>query len=493
VPLDLIPGAPKASVSLGSGAHSPQIKFEADSSCIWDDFPVALRACPFRGGTPRDPSPTSQTIGYSTGFGAGPFQIPSADMPILEAYNVVDNVLAGYQLEARVTGTITFGTAQIGVVNPSTGGASDPSGTYYSGAFDTGWFDANTPDCAQAATTPGPIQALDHAVILRPFSPIIGCGITGCVLQMRWVVGGGSATWAPFQPFTAVFGPPLPSYIQSTLYDWSSSLVGFAGSSGTTPPAGMQNEIVPGDADLYDDGHAASGTGTAWYDGQAFASSCRATVFVHVVPGIGESIWIFARLVDPGTGTVTGYAASATPTSSSSKTFELWRIDAGVYTSLGSVVWPTGMSVADGFGIVCDGDQISFLYHDGESSSAACYLDPFNVVLTETDGTYRSIESPANVGYAGAGIEASTGKLMLFEAGSYPDVFPGLVVYLETNSCGVLTKTYTQIATAVNALSIEIAATTLGGHGGDTAEPTKGLMGGADCSGGVNDKGAVPL
>jgi hypothetical protein len=45
----------------------------------------------------------------------------------------------------------------------------------------------------------------------------------------------------------------------------------------------------------------------------------------------------------------------------------------------------------------------------------------------------------------------------------------------------------------VNALSIEIAATTLGGHGGDTAEPTKGLMGGADCSGGVNDKGAVPL
>jgi hypothetical protein len=48
---------------------------------------------------------------------------------------------------------------------------------------------------------------------------------------------------------------------------------------------------------------------------------------------------------------------------------------------------------------------------------------------------------------------------------------PGLFIGLEVDSCGVPTKTYTQIANAVNALNLGITASILGGHGGDTAKP----------------------
>jgi hypothetical protein len=68
---------------------------------------------------------------------------------------------------------------------------------------------------------------------------------------------------------------------------------------------------------------------------------------------------------------------------------------------------------------------------------------------------------------------------------------PGLYIALETDSCGVLTKTYQNIADEVNALDLGITATILGGHGADIAKPDPSTsppwycadMTGAECSG----------
>jgi hypothetical protein len=78
----------------------------------------------------------------------------------------------------------------------------------------------------------------------------------------------------------------------------------------------------------------------------------------------------------------------------------------------------------------------------------------------------------------------------------------GLIIRLPTDDCGSVTKTYSQIATDINNLSLGITATTLGGHGGDTAEPDPNSyivpdcgpfggfygkeMAGADCTGGTD-------
>ncbi|HEY1309275.1 MAG TPA: hypothetical protein VGF24_37305 [Vicinamibacterales bacterium] len=74
------------------------------------------------------------------------------------------------------------------------------------------------------------------------------------------------------------------------------------------------------------------------------------------------------------------------------------------------------------------------------------------------------------------------------------DLDAGLYIALETDSCGNLTKTFTNVRDAVNALGLGITASVLGGHGADIAEPDPHCtppeyccdMTGADCSGGVD-------
>lgn len=486
-PLNLIPGGPKAFVQLGSGAHDPQIKIEApDGSCAWEGFPVALRACPFVGLIPSDPAPSYQTGTDGVGFGAGPFGLPS--MPDALAYGVVEAVLSGYHLECRVTGSVIAGTAQIGVANGATGGASDPSATYYGGAFDTGWFDANSPDCAQASTTPGRGQALGFGVIYRPFSPLVGATLTGVILRLRWVTGGGSATYDPFQYFAIVYGPPAPLYLQQHLYDLIDAL---AGSGSSSPPSGFTNEIVVGDGHVNDAGiGTTTGHNSAWYSAQAFASTQKVSCCLAIkATTAGDATWLYARLRDASSSSVTGYALEVVHSSS---TFNLYRIDAGSLTLLDSGSVLVSIDVGDRFALSCDGDQITAQYWNRDVMGL-CYFEPWADIVTATDATYRAVEIAANVGYVGLGLDGNVQRVFNYKGGGFTDPMPGLYVYLETSSCGVLTKTYTNIKTAIDAASLGFTTTILGGHGADVAAPDRDVMAGADCSGGVNEKGGLPL
>jgi hypothetical protein len=75
------------------------------------------------------------------------------------------------------------------------------------------------------------------------------------------------------------------------------------------------------------------------------------------------------------------------------------------------------------------------------------------------------------------------------------EVDSGLYISLETDECGNLTKTYTQIGTDVNNLGLGITATILGGHGSDLAKPDPSCGGpdyccdlaGATCSGAADN------
>lgn len=75
------------------------------------------------------------------------------------------------------------------------------------------------------------------------------------------------------------------------------------------------------------------------------------------------------------------------------------------------------------------------------------------------------------------------------------DVDAGLYIALPTDACGHFTKTYTNVKDAVNALGLGITASTLGGHGADTAKPDPSCpapdyccdMAGAECSGSIDN------
>jgi hypothetical protein len=79
-------------------------------------------------------------------------------------------------------------------------------------------------------------------------------------------------------------------------------------------------------------------------------------------------------------------------------------------------------------------------------------------------------------------------------AQSSADLDPGLYINLPTDACGVLSKTYQQIADDVNALNLGITATILGSHGSDIAKPDPSCpapfyccdMAGAECSGSIH-------
>lgn len=75
------------------------------------------------------------------------------------------------------------------------------------------------------------------------------------------------------------------------------------------------------------------------------------------------------------------------------------------------------------------------------------------------------------------------------------DIDSGLYVALGTDGCGALTTTYTNVKDSVNALSLGVTASILGGHGSDIAKPDPSCpapdyccdMAGAECSGSIDN------
>lgn len=487
--LDLIPGAPVATVDLGSGVHDPQIRFTApDSSCIWEGFPVRIRACPFYPIVPVNPADTRQIpLNWNVPVGVGPFTPGEAIWPALQLFDYHRAVLSGYKFQVRVQIFVPplGGSGQPGVGFNTGGGFSDPS--YVSGTYDSGFVDAGGPDCAQAAAFN---QAITCGFLWRPFSPLVGTVVRAGHLSGQWVAGsGGVASYEPYQLLAITYGPPAPGYVQSTA---SGFLDGLAGSGATTPPSSSwSNGIIVGDAGLYANGKSTgSGRGSAWWNATRFASTCEASCTVVDLPTGSDGVWLFARLVDPGTSSVTGYALKVT----AANTFTLYRIDAGTLTAIGATTLATPMQRADGYELRCEGDQIIARYSNSDVMQR-CYTDKYHDVVAATDSTYRAVEVQANRGYIGLGVEGSAARVVGFVGGSVTDA--GLHVWLETNSCGVLTKTYSQVnallATLHGAGTVPISSTILGGHGADLAGEDVGYMAGADCSGFLNDKGGLPL
>lgn len=479
-PFDFDTSGIAAFTELGDGSsHDPQIKFTApDKSCAWNGFPVEIHCNPFAGcSVPADPETTHQINGYSVTFGAGPFTPPDTDWPFSHIYGLLDAILCGYTMEYRVTGTITFGSAQVGVANQSTGCGGCSDGTYYNGSFDTGWQAANIGNCAQAATFTN--QHMVATVVFRPFSPIVGFGVVGGSVQLRWVGGGGTPpAYAPFQPYSVFFSAPgAPGLGAKNLT--------FGDVPSTSPPdSDWSNSVVVGDngMETVASGYGAesvSGHGTMWWNANEFEAQQAVEVFVKPKPGGANALYIFLRLTDPGTANVCGYYLKGTNT-----TAEVYRLDNGVSTLIDSLPLPYPMS-DDNIGYrfwmtgTLYGVQANMSLPPPWSTSSL----PF--VGGGTDATYN------HPGFVGLGLDGTTGHIVSAwgtNGNGNAAVFPGLHVWLPTDSCGNLSKTYNNIKTTIDAMNAAhtcpILATILG-HGGDLAQPDLGAMIGAHCTGGT--------
>jgi hypothetical protein len=480
-PFDFDPSGIAAFCELGDGSsHDPQIKFTApDKSCAWNGYPVEIHCNPFQGCVaPVDPDPTYQTAGYATPFGAGPWTPPDSTWPFIHLYGILNPILCGYTLEYRVTGNITFGSSQIGVANPLTGcgGCSDP--TYYAtGGYDTGWQDAGGPDCAQAATATD-----DHTyftVVLRPFSPIVGAGFTNGVLRIRWVGGGGSPpAYDPFQTYRVFFAAPGGPELGSR------SLT-FGDAPSTSPPApDWTNSVEVGDngMETVASGYgvkSVSGHGSMWWNTRMFEAQQAAEVYVKPKPGGTNALYIFLRLTNPGTANVCGYYLKGTNT-----TAEVYRLDNGVSTLIDSFPLPHPMS-SDNLGYrfwmtgSLYGVQANMSLPPPWSTSSL----PF--VGGGSDATY------GDPGFIGLGLDGTTGVIVSAWAtngNGNAAVFPGLHIWLPTDSCGDLSKTYSQIKTTLDLMNVAETCpiiATINHNGSDLAQPDLAAMAGAHCTGGT--------
>jgi hypothetical protein len=479
VPFDFDPSGIAASCDLGDdSSHAPQIRFTApNKSCLWNDFPVRIKCNAFSGCiAPVDPAPSYQITGYPTPFGAGPFTPPDNVWPAIHLYGILNPILCGYTFEYRVTGNITFGSSQIGVANTLTGcgGCSDPN-YYFIGPYDTGWQDAGGPDCAQAATATD-----DHmyfTLALRPFSPIAGAGFTNGKLEIRWVGGGGTPPdYDPVQPYAIFFAAPGDNGTRD---------LRLGDCDGASPPTSdWTNSVVVGDAGIEDISctpqfgvqAVGGGHGTMFYNAWRFEAQQAVELYAQPKPTGTDAIYIFLRLQDPGLAGVDGYYLKGTNTQA-----QIFRLDNGSSTLLATIPLPYPMARAMGYRFWATGSLLGVQANIDKPNSFGSEL-PF--IGSATDTTY------ADDGYVGVGIDGSTGILVSAWAtnGNGSGVFPGLTIWLPTNSCGVVTKTYNQIKADIDAMNAAhtcpILATIIA-HGTDTAAPDDGGMQGAHCTGGT--------
>lgn len=478
MPFDFDSSGIAANVSIGYGANSPQIKFTApNKSCLWNDFPVQIKVPRLVCASPSDPQGTIQINPYSVTFGAGPFTPPDSDFPFMHVYDAYDAILCGYKLEVKLTGTITFGSAQIGVANPCNGCSACSDPTYYNGAFDSGWVDAGACTCAQAATFPDGHEYFTP--VFRPFSPLVGFGLINGTLNGRWVSSGTSIPdYQPNVAFGVFFAAPgTDSVRQLPLGD----------DSGASPPSSdWANSIVVGDAGMEDASGSphhgvkavGGGHGTMWWQTNTYAGQQSIMAFAVPGPSGADAMYLFLRVRDPGTAGVDGYMLKGMDTSC-----ETYRIDNGVATLLDTFTLDYPMAAAFGYRFWATGNLLGVQANIEKPDFFGSEL-PF--IGSSSDATYAGDDS-----YVGVGLDGATAEIVVVMAGdgnTTPNI-EGLTIVPATSGCGIITTTFTNVKSAIDAMNVAgtcpITATLLGGHGSDLVGPTAGALTGAHCTGGT--------
>lgn len=449
---------PIAFADLGDGtAHDPQIRFHApDTSAIWNDFPILISARAFTGGALSSPQPSEEVFNsWHIPGPAGGSPDPDGWPPLL-LRDYLNGYLSGATLELRLR--FHYTSAQL-FVNVKVLGSGVFSVSGLPGGphdYDSGWVAVPDLGCA------GRSQVLPFQAGFAT-DDTFGTEITDGILELRWVGSGTPATYDPQQPFLFIYAPPIPKSLRD---DQTTTLDPFLRADTASPPSDDWTNLIDGAgsglADTNPGVRSLGATGTAWWNATRFSRNQEAWALVSTWPGSGDGVLLFCRLKNMGSSAVTGFAARILPTGETaiySIAGSTWtRIDTGGADAVPAADWTYYLRAVE--------DRLGILV-----------LPPDASLPTEINST-PSIAGSRRGGYIGLGLEGTSGRVGIFGGGNYFRP-PGLEVKLEVNSCGVLTKTYNQIATAIGLDAAIPVKATINHNGTDLAKPDSGLLEGA--------------
>lgn len=97
-----------------------------------------------------------------------------------------------------------------------------------------------------------------------------------------------------------------------------------------------------------------------FWNGASYGPDCEVFATISIKPANGSFIYIFARFQGASTTTSNGYSLRASPVSGTD-TFDVFRHDNGVQTSIGS--FSQEITNGDAFGLSCIGNTINLWYN----------------------------------------------------------------------------------------------------------------------------------
>lgn len=218
----------------------------------------------------------------------------------------------------------------------------------------------------------------------------------------------------------------------AVLDDFNRTDAGTLGSNWSRTDGGSAlGSIVSNQCALGDD------PGEMHWNAATFGPDCEAYVTVATLsPNSQDGHGVAARLVDTGGSGWDGYVVyvflSAT---AGADTWEIYRVDDGVYTRLGAQIGGPNLAAGDGIGIECIGDQISAYHRTGGT---------WSLVGTRTDATHDG------AGAIGMYLPAGPGAHDDFGGGTIGDTSPEAKGGSETLPV-ILAETATIFATSSRA------------------------------------------
>lgn len=492
-PVDFAPNEPAFAV-FGS---LEQFMLEApDPSCRWNGFPIQISIEP----VPPAPGPSQATTRQLSQFtvpipgGGSP---SDAQWPYLYLPDPTGHSRNGDTFDLDISFR-SDGSGTVTVSDQYNGGifASNFTGPGGHGFTATG---LTAPDCAQAGALDN--EDVRFIVSFAPFNPLVNIHIGNGELTVAWASGGqtpSGAIYAECKQFFIAYGPPACGGGEEKQLD------GFAISGVVSPPDDdWTNEIVPGDGGLESTGTwpvapwgavpAGGSYGSAFWNPTDFDTAQAAWVITSgpdVFTGT-EAVYVFLGLELAGTGGVNGYMLKGTETDAA-----IYRLDAGALTLLDSFVLPLSLAgipdgTAWGFRLFRQvGGLLGAGYtYPGPSSGT----DIFRFVGSVNDTTYEGR------GHIGMAMDSSaTGMVKIFGGGDIDGGFHGLRVNIDTDCCGNVLKTYTQLKSVFDQLNFDGTVPLIASiisSGGETVSAAFSALDGGVCTGTVGSTpgGGGPL